>query len=102
MVGISLAIIAVILVLAAMIARTGRRVFSAFTLPLISIPVMYLVGAALRMGSRLYLFEIAGLIIGLILCFLFSRAFRSPRARVGYFAFCCFFLVALLIAYLLR
>lgn len=102
MIGESFAIIAVILVLAAMIARSGRRLFSAFTLPLISIPALHLIGAALRVGPSLYLLDIAGLVVGLVLCFLCSRAFRSRKARMGYFAFCCFFLVALEIAYLMQ
>lgn len=102
MVGMSVAIIAVILALAAMIARSGRRMFSAFTLPFISIPVLHLVGTALRMSGRLHLFDIAGLVIGLLLSFLFSRAFRAQRSKLFYFVFCCCFLVALLVAYLIH
>lgn len=102
MVGESLAIIAVILVMAAMLARAGKHVFAAFTLPLISIPAFHLLGAMFRLSGWMALLDVVGLAVGLGLCVLFARAFRSKKARYGYLVFCVVFLVALLAAYLMN
>lgn len=102
MVGESLAIVAVIFVMAAMLARAGKHVFAAFTMPLISIPVVHLIGVVFRLQSWMALLDVIGLLVGLGLCFLLSRAFRSKKARVGYLVFCGIFLVALLAAYLMN
>lgn len=98
MVGESLAIIAVIIVLAVMVARRGKHRFAAITLPLVSIPALHLVGRALRMNSLPW--NIAGLLIGVALCILSSRKFSESRSvSVAYLFFCLFFLIGLFIAY---
>lgn len=97
----SLAILAVILVMAAMFARSGRRIFSAFTLPLCSIPLFHIVGRVFRL-SNIAVLDIAGFVVGVLLCLLFSKAFEQKRSRVGYLVFCCAFMAALLVAYLIN
>lgn len=100
MVGESLAIIAVILVMAAMVARSGRHLFSALTLPLITIPVFHLVGSMVGPRSWLPVLDGVALLMGCALCVFFSRSIVSKRGRKGYLLFCVAFMVALLIAYL--
>lgn len=100
MVGESLAIIAVIVVMAFMAARRGKRLFAMITLPLTSIPVLYLLSWVLRLNSLPFI--ITGLIAGVFVCGFFSRGFTgSPYGRAGYLVFCVVFLVALFLAYLL-
>lgn len=99
MVGETLAIIAVILVLAAMMARSGRIIFSAITLPLISLPVLHLVGTLLKLGAAVIYFDIIGLLFGIILCFVFSKAFRTRGAQIIYLSSCGIFTIALFISY---
>lgn len=102
MVGESLAIIVVIFGMAFMFARSGKRIFASFTLPLVSIPLLHLIGVMLRFTAWLLIFDLAGLVIGATLCIIFSRAFRAKRNRIGYLFFCLAFMVALMIAFVLR
>lgn len=99
MVGESLAIIAVIVVLAAMLARRGTGFFAAVTLPLISVPLFHLIGTVVLRRRYVLACEIAGLVVGLVLCYLFSRALPQKRSRWGYLLFCWTFTVALAVAY---
>lgn len=110
MIGQSLAIIAVILVMVFMFLRTGRRVAAIFVLPLTSVSVFHLIGAAvyrLLVASEyptmtLYCgIDLAGLLVGAILCIIFSRLIAVKRLRAVYLIFSLVFLTALCIAYIL-
>lgn len=102
MVGVSLAIIVLMIVLAVMLARAGRQIIAAFTAPLVSIPVLHLVSVLLRMPHRADMFAAVGLVVGVALSVLFARAFRTAKARRGYVFGSSLFLAALFIAYLLN
>lgn len=99
MIGESLAIIAVILVLAAMLAKSGRHIFAAFTLPLVSVPIFYLIGSFTGSYLQHNILNIIGFLLGAGLCVLSSRLFRSRRSRTAYLLFCILFMAALLLAY---
>lgn len=110
MVGESLAIIAVILVMAAMSVRSGKRELALLTLPLTSVSLFHLLGAVMYKALRnsmlplrmlFSIIDIAGLLAGAVLCVVLSRSIRTRRGRWAYLVFTLFFLAALTVAYLL-
>lgn len=110
MIGQSLAIIAVIMVMVFMFLRSGRREITFFVLPLISVSLFHLLGAAVYRWlaesefSTMTLYcaiDIAGLIAGILSCAFLSRAIVNKRIRIVYLVCCVVFLTALTVAYVL-
>lgn len=108
MVGQSFAIIAVILVMSFMFLRAGRRAGAIFALPLISVSAFHLIGYAIHkmlVQSELptvslhIAIDAAGLLVGVVLCWILSRAITVKKLRYVYFISCAVFLAALTIAY---
>lgn len=108
MIAQSFAIIAVILVMAFMFLRTGRRAGALFTLPLISVSAFHLLGYAIYWVfvaspiSAEYLhvaLDVFGLVVGTMLCWILSRAINVKKLRYVYFLSCFVFLALLTIAY---
>lgn len=93
----SLAILAIIIVLAVMVARRGKRQFLAFVLPLISIPVLHIVAYLLDF-SRFY-FDLAGLVVAVVLCVVFSFGLTERKHKIGYIAYNLVFVAALFISF---
>ena len=102
MVGVSLAIIVLIIVLAVMLARAGRRPIIVFTVPVVCIPSAYLLASVLRMAQYAHIFLVIGFAVGVAANVPLSRRLRTTRARRGYICGCCVFLAALLFAYLVN
>lgn len=109
MVGQSFAIIVIILVMAFMFLRAGRRAGALFTLPLISVSVFHLIGVAIHhvfsksalptVGLHMAM-DLLGLAVGLILCWILSRAINPKKLRWAYFCSCAVFLALLTVAYI--
>lgn len=109
MVGQSFAIIVIILVMAFMFLRTGRRAGALFTLPLISASVFHLIGVGIHhifsqsalptLGLHMAV-DILGLAVGLVLCWVLSRAINPKKLRWAYFCSCAVFLALLTAAYI--
>jgi len=110
MVGESLAIIAVILIMAFMFMRSQKKTFGVLVLPLISISLFHLIGRLLHpvlgraLERNVFLFgsDVVGLIVGVVLCVLLSRGIPTRKGRSAYVAFSGFFLLALTGAYMLN
>lgn len=109
MIGVSVAIIALILVLAFMFVRSGKRAGALFALPLISVSAFHLIGWAiykLLVKSELptaalhITIDSVGLAVGLILCWVLARAIDLKPMRYVYFTCCAVFLTAMLYAYI--
>jgi hypothetical protein len=102
MVGESLAIAAVIVIMAFMLARAGRQGFAVLALPLLGVPVLHLIGGLIPpMAQYVRVFDLAGLAIGVTLSVVLSGTFRRRRARVGYIALVSIFLAVLTVGYLI-
>lgn len=102
MVGESLAIIAVILVMAVMLARRGRQGFALLCLPLLGVSLLHVTGSFLQLHSLLILFDVIGLALGFILCIILSKGFATRRGRGAYLLFSGVFMAALLLSYILH
>ena len=109
MIGQSFAIITVIFVMISVFLRAGRKAGALFTLPLLSVPLLHLTGRALQMlapdnYASLVLnvaFDIAGFLLGAVLCWIMARAITVRRLRYAYFATCAIFLGLLAAAYIM-
>lgn len=108
MIGVSIAIVALILVMAFMFLRSGRRAGALFALPLISVSTFHLLGYAaykLLVKSELptvslqITIDAVGLAVGLVLCWVLARAIDLKILRYTYFACCAVFLTAMFYAY---
>lgn len=108
MIGISFAIVVLILGLAFMFLRSGRRAGALFALPLISVSAFHLIGWAVYKllvksevpTATLHItIDAVGLAAGLLLCWILARAIDPKNLRYSYFAFCAVFLVAMFCAY---
>jgi len=103
----SLAILLVILVMAVMYRRAGKKDISILALPLVCVPCARLVSAGLFGADRgdtplySYMVEAAGLVAAIFLCTLLSRNLESRSVRVVYLAFSFVFSAALNVAYLI-
>jgi hypothetical protein len=90
-----------------MFLRGGRKAGALFSLPLLSVPLLHLTGAALRVltpdaFTTLVLnvaFDIAGFCLGTVVCWIMARAITVRRLRYAYFASCAVFLGLLAAAY---
>lgn|GEM_PF-902035 len=109
MVGESLAIVAVLLVMAAMYRRAGKKLMAHLALPLICVPCGRLIGIGVLgysagTGSTVcnYAFIVGGLVAAVAWCTYVSRNIQNRTVRVGYLAVSFVFSGALLIAYLVR
>lgn len=109
MIGVSVAIVSLILVLAFMFVRAGKRAGAMFALPLISVSTFHLIGWAvykLLVKSELstaalhITIDSVGLAVGLILCWILARAIDIKTMRYVYFVCCAVFLTAMLYAYI--
>lgn len=109
MIGQSFAIVAVILVMSFMFLRTGRRAGALFALPLVSVSAFHLLGYAvykmlvqseLPTQSLHVALDVAGLIVGLTLCWILARAINVKKLRYVYFISCAVFLTALTMVYI--
>lgn len=104
MIGISIAIIALILALVFMFLRAGRRAGALFALPLISVSAFHVLGWAIGKAFAEpvmpnIISDAAGLAAGLLLCWILARAIDLKRLRYGYFVCCAVFLIAMFYAY---
>lgn len=102
----SLAIVAVIVVMAAMYKRAGKGLIAAMALPLICVPLGRLISVVVLGTSGIgtlpsYIFVVVGLMASVALCTAISMKLSSKKARVIYLAVSFIFSGALLIAYLI-
>lgn len=109
MISQSFAIIAIILVMSFMFLRTGRRAGALFALPLVSVSTFHLLGYAvhkvlvqseLPTQSLHIALDVAGLAVGLTLCWILARAINVKKLRYVYFISCAVFMAALTIVYI--
>jgi len=109
MIGQSFAIIILILVMSFMFLRSGKRAGAVFALPLITVPLFHLLGYAVYrpfLGSGISIvgfhvaMDTAGLLCGLLACWILSRAIGVKKLKYTYFAGCATFLSALAAAYI--
>ena len=108
MAGVSFSIILLILVMDVMLLRAGRRPVAILSLPLISVPLFYLLAifaAALIPVPAASLFPgmvVAGALVGIAGCGAFTLFIRNRALKTGYFALGAVYLIALAVAYMLR
>jgi hypothetical protein len=110
MAGYSFAIIAVIIVMDVMFMRRGKRAAVIISLPLISVPLFYLLGVAI--GSGLPWFPardalapgmiVAGLLVGIAGCAAVTRLINTRKVKTIYFTVGAVYLVLLTVGYLMR
>jgi hypothetical protein len=108
----SFAIIAVILIMDAMFLHTGKRAAVIISLPLISVPLFYLLGIGVGAGSVLSWVPardvlapgmvVAGALIGIAGCAAVTKLIKTRRVKPVYFAVGAVYLSALAIVYLMR
>lgn len=102
----SIAIIVLIVILIFMIARTGRQSAALCLLPLLCVPLFYMVGIPVSgllantlqgLGRPVSLISITvlGLVVGCALFGMLCGNFRTRRAKQGYLVMCCGFSAAL-------
>jgi hypothetical protein len=107
----SLAIIAVILMMAGMFLRAKKKAFALLCLPLTGAPLLYLAGRILLRlswtgaegspGALLWV-TVAGAIAGGALCTLISRIIPTRKGKTGYLIFVWFFQAAMALAYIIN
>ena len=108
----SFAIIAVILVMDAMFLRAGKRAAVVISLPLISVPLFYLMGIGVSAGSALSWVPergelapgmvVAGALVGIACCAAVTKLIKNRKVKTVYFTVGAAYLAALAIAYLMR
>ena len=109
--GESLAVIAVILVMAAMFVRARKKAIAVLTLPLISVPCFYLLATGIFKLARttgitwhavIIGMIIGGVVLGAAACSLLSVMIPTRRGKTGYLTFCLIFQVAIAIGYMIN
>ena len=108
----SFAIIAVIFIMDTMFLRRGKRAAVVVSLPLVSVPLFYLIGAAVGAGSFLSWIParaelapgmvVAGMFVGVACCAAVTKLIKNRRVKMVYFAVGAVYLILLAIAYLMR
>lgn len=107
----SLAIIALILVMAWIFIRTRKKAVAILTLPLISVPIFYLPSSGIYRITGISAFPFqtfalcmvfAGSAVGLGICALLSRMVPTRRGKTGYMCFCLIFQIAIAIGYMIN
>ena len=110
MAGVSLAIISVIAVMDVMLLRTGKKPVVIISLPLMSVPVFYLLamvfGAIIPIPvSADVLFPgmvVAGALVGIACCGVMTMFIKTRASKTVYFVVSAGYLAALTVAYLIR
>jgi hypothetical protein len=109
--GESLAIIAVILLMAGIFLRTKRKGLALLSLPLIAVPVFHLATLAVHpifrsMGYGTQSLNMGLIIIGVVAgsaaCSLLSRIITSRRGQNVYLVFSLLFQVAIAVGYIIN
>jgi hypothetical protein len=108
----SFAIIAVILIMDTMFLRTGKRAAVIISLPLISVPLFYLLGIGVGAGSALSWVPardvlapgmvVAGALVGIAGCAAVTKLIKNRKVKTVYLAIGAAYLAALAIVYLMR
>ena len=108
----SFAIIAVIFIMDTMFLRTGKKSAVVISLPLISVPLFYLLGIGAGAGSVLPWFParealapgmvVAGALVGIASCGAVTRLIKDKSVKLTYFAVGAVYLLLLAIVYLMR
>jgi len=108
----SFAIIAVIFIMDAMFLRTGKRAAVVISLPLISVPLFYLLGIGVGAGSVLSWVParealapgmvVAGALVGIAGCAAVTKLIKNRKVKTVYLAIGAAYLAALAIVYLMR
>lgn len=109
MTGESLAIIAVILVLSFMFLRAGKKPVALLSLPLVSVPALFLLSGLVRglgftgWGLDINIFMVlVGVVAGSAACALLSLMIRSRRGKTAYLIFSLAFQVAIAVGYVVN
>jgi hypothetical protein len=107
----SLAVIAVILVMAGIFVRAGKKAVAVLCLPLISVPVFYLPArglynllaiSALSLPVFSLCLVFAGVVLGSTLCGALSRMIPTRKGKTGYLTFSLVFQIAISIGYVVN